>query len=117
MRKTMHELAVAVVALLALGAVGVATSSTDVIMQRQETMDSIQDALMDQFPTHRDRGVKARGDLWVLKKTRMPAVIVECEFLSNAMGRRFLTDRENHRRIAVVICMGLVRFAQLEANP
>ncbi len=46
-RNTKHALAVAVVAMLVLGAVGVATSGSDVIMLRQETMDNIQDALMD----------------------------------------------------------------------
>ena len=44
-RNTKHALAV--VAILVLGAVGVASSGTEAIMQRQETMDSIQDALMD----------------------------------------------------------------------
>ncbi len=44
-RNTKHALAV--VAILVLGAVGVASSGTEAIMQRQQTMDSIQDALMD----------------------------------------------------------------------
>lgn len=44
-RNTKQLLAVAVVATMVLGAVGVGTSRADVIKERQETMDSIQDAI------------------------------------------------------------------------
>ena len=46
-RNTKHTLAIAVVATLVLGAVGVAASSTDVIKERQQTMDGIRDALQN----------------------------------------------------------------------
>lgn len=40
----------------------------------------------------RSRGVIARPDLYVLRKTRMPAVLVEMGFISNAQDARLMTS-------------------------
>ncbi len=55
--------------------------------------------LLTYFPLQRNRGVK-RSDFKVLCETRMPAVLVECEFLSNPKMRKFLKEPENQRRMA-----------------
>lgn len=41
----------------------------------------------------RDRGVKARPGLYVLRRTAMPAVLVETGFITNAGDASILTDR------------------------
>ncbi len=40
----------------------------------------------------KDRGIVSRPGLWVLRKTNMPAVLIECAFISNENDRAILTD-------------------------
>ena len=71
----------------------------------------IQAALMSKCHGRRSRGLKERDDLAVLRDTRMPAILVECEFLSNPKGRAFLLHRTNHSLIAAAIAKGVGKFA------
>lgn len=66
---------------------------------------SIQDQLMAAFPDHRDRGVK-EANFAVLRLTMMPAVLVECEFLTNPGQLEFLAHPDNQERLAAVIAEG-----------
>ncbi len=59
--------------------------------------------LAERFPDHRNRGVK-ESNFHVLRETKMPAVLVECEFLSNPEARRFLREPENQLGLARTIC-------------
>lgn len=52
----------------------------------------------------RDRGVKDRDDLAVLKFSLGPAVLIELGFIQNAANRTFLLDRDNR----VAICNGIL---------
>jgi N-acetylmuramoyl-L-alanine amidase len=47
--------------------------------------------------------------LWVLRKTRRPAVLVECAFISNPEEARLLGDELNgfKERLAVAVFKGL----------
>jgi len=69
----------------------------------------IQKALASRFPGHVNRGVKPAG-FYVLKNTMMPAVLIECEFISNPETRRFLREPEHQlaiaRAVARVIIIG-----------
>lgn len=67
----------------------------------------IQRSLIRHFPDHRNRGVR-RSNFYVLRKTRMPAVLIECEFLSNPETRRFLKEPENQLGIAGAIAKGVI---------
>ena len=42
-----------------------------------------------------DRGIKERGDLIVLKRTSMPAVLVETAFIDNAEDAELLANRQD----------------------
>jgi N-acetylmuramoyl-L-alanine amidase len=72
------------------------------------TANFIQDSLLSQFPDHLDRGVKKAG-FYVLKHTNMPAVLIECEFLSNPNHRRFLKEPENQLALAGAIKTGIMK--------
>ncbi len=61
-------------------------------------------------PDHRDRGVK-EANFSVLRRTWMPAVLVECEFLTHPRQLAFLADPDNQRRVAEAIATGIDRWA------
>jgi N-acetylmuramoyl-L-alanine amidase len=65
------------------------------------------DRLLLRFPGHRNRGVK-EANFAVLRQTRMPAVLVECEFLTHPRQLEFLADPDNQAGLAEAIAEGLV---------
>ncbi len=60
----------------------------------QEAAFSICEEMKSTFPDHKDRGIK-EGNLAVLRETGMPAVLVECEFISSPIQLPFLDNLEN----------------------
>ncbi len=56
-----------------------------------------------------DRGIKGRN-LTVLKKTLMPAVIVEPLFITNPAEEALLKEEEWRQRIAMAICRGIETY-------
>lgn len=68
--------------------------------------------LLIHFPGHRYRGIK-RSNFQVLRETHMPAVLIECEFLSNSETRKFLKEPENQRRLARSIKIGCYNYLAL----
>jgi N-acetylmuramoyl-L-alanine amidase len=68
-------------------------------------------ALTGRFPAHTDRGLTL-SDFHVLRHTRMSAVLVECEFISNPEMRAFLTEPENQFAIAHAIARGIAGNGQ-----
>ncbi len=55
----------------------------------------------------KDRGIVSRPGLWVLRKTAMPAVLVECAFISNEGDRKLLTDDKVLDAFALGIADGI----------
>ncbi len=68
--------------------------------------EKIIDCMLREFPDHKDRGVK-EANFVVLKETRMPAVLVKSEFLSNPQQLKFLADPENQNSLASAIAQGI----------
>ncbi|MDO5785274.1 MAG: N-acetylmuramoyl-L-alanine amidase [Eubacteriales bacterium] len=60
-----------------------------------------------------NRGVKVRKDLYVLRKTNAPAVLVECCFVDSAADAK----RWNPQTMAAAICEGLTGVNPLENKP
>lgn len=54
----------------------------------------IQQQIVDSLGTV-DRGLKVRKDLWVLKSTDMPAVLVELAFIDNEGDAELLRDQQD----------------------
>lgn len=55
----------------------------------------------------RDRGVKDGSHLYVIKNTKMPAVLVECGFMDNLEEARLLKSDAYRRECAVELAMAL----------
>ena len=63
-------------------------------------------ALAAAFPDHRMRGVK-EANFAVLRLTRMPAVLVECEFITHPVQLAFLDDVASQIALAVALADGI----------
>lgn len=66
----------------------------------------IHQSLLGRFPDHANRGIK-KSNFYVLRNTKMPAVLIECEFVSNPDMRKFLKEPENQFAIASSIMNGI----------
>ena len=69
--------------------------------------ENVQESLMAAFPDHADRGVK-RANFTVLKRTKMPAVLAELEFIHTPDGERHLSNKVIQRRYAQALMRGVL---------
>ena len=69
----------------------------------------IHNALALSMPHHKDRGLQ-ESNFYVVRKTPMPAALVECEFITNPETAAFLKEPANQRRIARAIASGVFRY-------
>lgn len=70
--------------------------------------DSIQNALLSIDDTNQ-RIAKSSNSYYLLKHSKVPAVIVECGFLSNPEETAKLTDPNYQKRIAYSIALGIAQ--------
>lgn len=75
---------------------------------------SIQSAQLGRVPMF-DRGVK-RARFAVLRYSSVPAVLIECGFMSNRQDARKLHMVEWRERLAQSVAMGILEFCKLSAN-
>jgi len=61
--------------------------------------------------------VKPHADLYVLHKTRMPAVLIECGFISNIKEREFLNAKEGRQRMAQSLSAGIINWIHNKEVP
>lgn len=66
----------------------------------------ISNSLQSTFPDHRNRGIK-EANYYVLTSNPFPAILVECEFLSNPVQNNFLSKPENQLRLVQSIANGI----------
>ncbi len=62
----------------------------------------------------KDRGIKKSDDFYVLKNTKMQAVLLECGFMTNREEAELLTDDKYRKTCAAAICRGVCRFYGIE---
>ena len=58
--------------------------------------------------TENTRQIKSNSDFYMLKKTEVPTIIVECGFLSNPGEAEKLTSEEYQEEMAQAICNGIM---------
>ena len=69
----------------------------------------IQKQILRVSPGSPDRGVK-QGRLYVIKNTRMPAVLVEIGFLTGRLDARRLEKTTHRKRLAYAIAKGILEY-------
>ena len=71
----------------------------------------IQDKIKEIDPQNQTRSIKqAENSLFLMKNAPLPAVIVECGFLSNPEEEALLCDESYQTRIAACICDGIIEY-------
>ncbi len=74
----------------------------------------IQSQLKSFAQPYNNRVAKADSSIYILKKTSIPAVIVECGFLSNLMEKENLSSAEYQERLAWAIYLGILDYCKSE---
>lgn len=75
---------------------------------------NVQSAIVKKLGT-KDRGIKVRGDIGVLKYTDMPAILVETAFIDNSADALLL--KNNTDGFAQAIFEGIKAFAGIKEEP
>ena len=65
---------------------------------------------MRKVDTENTRQIKSNSDFYMLKKTEVPTIIVECGFLSNPGEAEKLTSEEYQEEMAQAICSGIMTW-------
>ncbi len=66
----------------------------------------VQKNLIKMFPRHKNRGIK-EANFHVLRETKMPAMLIETEFINNPRQAKFLANEKNQKKIATAIAAGI----------
>lgn len=76
----------------------------------RELAELIQKQLVEKVDPENKRQVKANDSYYLLKKTGIPIVIVECGFLSNSAEAEKLCDSDYQEYVAWAIHMGILQY-------
>ena len=72
----------------------------------------IQQELRNTLDPNNDRMAKSSNSYYLLRNAKMPAVIVECGFMSNPEEEKLLNDEKYQYKIAWAIYKGLIHYFQ-----
>ena len=84
--------------------------------QGQLLASAVQRQLVQKADPENKRQVKANDSYYLLKKTGVPIVIVECGFLSNSAEAEKLCTPEYQQRVAWAIHMGILEYLNTNGN-
>lgn len=76
----------------------------------QRLADLVQGQLLEKLDPENHRQIKANDSYYLLKKTDIPIVIVECGFLSNQAEAALLSQEDYQDRVAWAIHMGILQY-------
>ena len=68
------------------------------------------------FPQQTNRGIKTRGNIFVLRKTDMPSILTEGCFLSNDVENQWVCLPETRQQMAEAICLGILDYFNIDTN-
>ena len=73
---------------------------------------SVQDSLKINVDQSNNRLAKSTEDIYILKNTNVPSIIVECGFLSNYEEEKLLNDEKYQDKITYGIYHGIINYFQ-----
>lgn len=76
--------------------------------------DRVQNQFISQLPNARKECIK--GDYYLLKESKLPAIIVECGYLTNMDEEKLLNTEEYQQKVAYSIMCGIVSYFDLCGN-
>ena len=88
-------------------------AQNEYLLESSELAARIQEATVP-YARINDRGVR-QANFYVLRNCFMPAVLIECGFLSNKSEEKLLRQPEHRERLAEGICRGIVEFTKLRS--
>lgn len=78
---------------------------------------TVQQAMITTLKPESEREVKQAGkEIYLLKQAKLPAVLVECGFLSNSREEKLLQDETYQKQIAWAIYTGLMQYFEQQAK-
>lgn len=78
--------------------------------ESKKLAEIIQAKIKESVDNSNNRVAKANKEYYLLKKNRIPSVIVECGFLSNEEENKKLNDENYQEKIAWAIYMGIIEY-------
>ena len=78
--------------------------------ESKKLAEILQEELVRFVDPENHRQAKANDTYYLLKKTQVPVVIVECGFLSNWEESKKLQDENYQARLAWAVHMGVMRY-------
>jgi len=78
--------------------------------------ETIQESLLQLDKTNNRKAKNAKSSIYVLKKSKTPAVLIECGFLSNKTEAELLKTHEYQKEIAKAIYNGIKNHIEKEAE-
>ena len=72
--------------------------------------ECLQENLRNRVDGSNQRQAKENTSYYILRTTKMPAVIVECGFLSNSEEEKLLNDRDYQQKLAWAIYCGILDY-------
>lgn len=76
----------------------------------KQLADVIQTQIVESTKQKKERVAKANSSYYLLKKTSVPIVIVECGFLSNCEEAELLVTQDYQNRMAWAIHLGIMKY-------
>ena len=79
-------------------------------VKSKEAAETMQAQMIQTLKPSKERVAKENGSYYLLKKTSVPIVIVECAFMSNPTEAELLTQDSYQERVAWTIYMGIMQI-------
>ena len=83
-------------------------------LEGKKAAQLMQEQMIETLQPVKKREAKENSTYYILKKTTVPTIIVECGFLSNSTEAGLLVTPEYQEKVAWAIHMGIMRYLNAE---